>query len=168
MAPDMDHNYPCYLPPANIKGRPIDGGPGAHRPDYATQSPGAPLLPGNSGPQPTERVRVRFLDLVYETWLPFTAGIIARFIGPRRPTANWQSPFDLDAGERITRFGSFPSGERPFPYPYMIGAIAGFMPMLDQFSLSTAWGKTPSGPGVNTPIPIPWATTYPDLMKVTG
>jgi hypothetical protein len=106
--------------------------------------------------------------LVFETWLPFTAAIFSRFIGPRAPTANWQSPYDLDASERITRFGDYPSAERPFPYPYMVGAVSNMMPMLDTLSLSWAWGKTPSGPSVGTPIPLAWQTTYPNLPKVTG
>lgn len=164
----MDRNYPAYLPPARITGRGIIGSPGTDIPGNASQAVGSSFSPGSAAAQPNERVRVRLLDLVYENWMPFTAWIVSRFIAPRASTAIWQSPFDLDAGERITRFGSFPSSERPFPYPYMIGAVSGMMPMLDQYSMDWAWGKTPSGPGVTTPISIPWAITYPGLSKVSG
>jgi len=164
-----DYNGNAFLGPARIHGRGIVGGAPDHRPDYATQLPGAPSLPGSTGALPTERVRIRDLaGLVFENWLPFTWQLIQRVIAPRPPTYPWESPFDLDAGERITRFGTFPSSERPFPYPWMVGAVAGNCPLLDQYSLAWAWGKTPSGPGVLTPIPVPWDTTYPTLTKVTG
>jgi len=164
----MSRDNPGYFAPSRVNSRGIVGGPGSEIPGYATQWPGQSFGPGSAGSQPNERTRMSLLDLVYENWLPFTAWITSRFIRPRVPTAPWQSPFDLDNSERITRFGSFPSSERPFPYPYMIGAVSGFMPMLDQYSMQWAWGKTPSGPGVATPIPVPWMITYPDLMKVTG
>lgn len=144
------------------------GGPGTFVPGYASSMVGGSFAPGSAAAQPNERVRVSLLDLVYENWIPFTAWITARFIGPRKPTASFQSPFDLDSGERITRQGPFPSNERPFPYPYMIGAVSNFMPMQDQYSLDWAWGKNPFGPGVNTPVSIPWAITYPTLAKVSG
>jgi hypothetical protein len=103
-----------------------------------------------------------------ERWMPFTESIVSRFLGPRAPTAPFDSPFDMARGESEQRPGTFPSGQRPFPYPYEIGAVSGFCPMLDQYSIAWAWAKQPSGPGVLTPIPIPWQTTYPNLQKVTG
>jgi hypothetical protein len=133
--------------------------------------PGSAFVPGSSGHERTERVRIRpgLLDLIFENWLPFTAWLTSRFIGPRAPAQPWQSPVDLwPAGEVITRAGPFPSGSRPFPYPYMIGSVSGFMPMLDQYSMAWAYGKTPSGPGVLTPVPIPWDAQYPNLPKVSG
>lgn len=162
------HNWPAYLPEGKILGRGIVGVPGTLRPDNATQSPGSSNSPGSTGREAPARIRVRILDLVFENWMPFTAWLMSRFIGPRPSPLPWESPDDLDAGERITRFGSFPSAIRPFPYPYMVGAVSGFMPVLDQYSMQWAWGKTPSGPGVSTPIPIPWDTTYPTLPKVSG
>jgi hypothetical protein len=102
------------------------------------------------------RVREGVLGAILEAWLPFTWTVMSRFIGPRRPTKPFESMFDLDGAERITRFGDNPSAGRAFPYPYEIGAVSGFMPMLDQFSMQWAWGKTPSGPGVLTPIPLAW------------
>lgn len=164
----MSNNENSYLPPSRVSWRGIVGGPGADIPGYATNSPGLSNGPGSGARQPVERVRTSLLNIVYENWIPFTAWIMSRFIGPRAPTAVWQSPFDVDGSERITRFGSFPSQDRPFPYPYMVGAVSNFMPMLDQMSMQWAWGKTPSGPGVATPVPVPWQTTYPNLPKVTG
>lgn len=161
-------NHPSYLAPSRVFGRPIVGGPGLQPIDYAATRIGSPTIPGSSVYPATERVRVSLLDLVWENWLPFTWTIVSRFIKPRPPTEPWQSPFDVDGSERITREGSFPSSSRPFPYPYMIGAVSGNMPMLDQWSMAWAWGKTPSGPGVLTPTPVPWDASYPNLPKVTG
>lgn len=103
-----------------------------------------------------------------ENWLPFTWAIVNRFITPRPPTAPWQSPLDVDASERIQRWGTFPSSARPFPYPYEIGAVSGLLPMLDQYSMAWAWARNPSGPGVMTPVPVPFQASYPNLQKVTG
>lgn len=140
--------------------------------------PGHSAVPGTSQAgdgstrRYTERDEVKTREGVFgailENWLPFSAWIYDRFIGPRRPIAPWQSPYDLGQGDAIQRQGPFPSGQRPFPYPYEIGAVSGFMPMLDAYSMSWSWGKTPSGPGVLTPIPIPWQASYPNLQKVTG
>lgn len=161
-------NYPGYLPPSRVAFRPIVGGPGAEIPGYAGQTVGASFQPGSAARQTNERVRVTILDLVYETWLPFTEWITSRFIQPRQSAQSFLSPFDLDGSERITRFGSFPVSERAFPWPYQIGSVAGSMPMLDQESMQWAWGKTPSGPGVATPVSVPGAVMYPDWAKVTG
>lgn len=124
------------------------------------------------GPRFTDReevvARPGVFGAVMNRWMPFTEWVTQRFIGPRKATAAWQSPYDVGEGETIQRQGPFPSAERPFPYPYEIGAVSGFMPMLDQYSMAWAWGKTPSGPGVLTPIPIAWQASYPNLQKVTG
>lgn len=114
------------------------------------------------------KVRETLHGFIQETWVPFTAAVRSRFLAPRARTAPWQSPDDLDAGERITRGGSFPVAERPFPWPYQIGAVSAFLPMQDQYSMAWAYGRNPSGPGVLTPTPIPWDTTYPNATKVTG
>jgi hypothetical protein len=149
---------------------------------YASEQVGSPTAPGSSqhgpafpaGRQQTRtgngmiRVREMLAAYVFENWVPFTTAIRNRFQGPRAATQPWESPFDLSPSERITRFGTFPSGERPFPYPYEIGAVSGFMPMLDQYSMAWAIAKTPSGPGVLTPIPVPWDILYPSLAKVQG
>lgn len=165
-------DYNANAPRADVQGgaRSIVGGPGAATWDAATQSPGDSFAPGSSGEQRTEVVRIRtLLDLVYENWIPFTAWITSRFIRPQAPQNAWESPVSFyGAGESITRYGTFPSDIRPFPYPYMIGAVSGFMPMLDQYSMQWAWAKNPSGPGVLTPVPIPWDAQYPMLPKVTG
>ena len=136
-------------------------------------SPGSSTTPKVSGPwwcntATTMQKACQALYSSIERWMPFTESIQSRFVGPRPITQPFQSPSDFGIGENITRYGSFPSGARAFPYPYEIGAVSGFMPMLDQYSMAWAWGKTPSGPGVLTPIPIPWQTTYPNLRKVTG
>jgi hypothetical protein len=157
-----------YLPPAYIHGRGIVGGPGAYAPDGATKFVGGSNSPGNVREPAPQRVRTGLLNLVLENWLPFTAAFVGRFLGPRAPTAAWQSPFDLDAGERITRYGTFPSADRPFPYPMMIGAVDGNAPLLDQYSLAWSYGKTPSGPSIGTPVSVPFQASYPDWTKVTG
>lgn len=124
------------------------------------------------GPRYTQNSEVRArrgaFGAVLENWLPFSAWIMDRFIGPRPQAQSWMSPYDLGQGPAIQRQGTFPSASRPFPYPYEIGAVSGFMPMLDQYSMAWAWAKTPSGPGVLTPIPLPWQASYPNLQKVTG
>lgn len=149
---------------------------------YASEDIGSPGIPGNSyaagnigvgvASMPTgsatERVRGWLFRNVFETWMPFTAAIVSRFMPPRAPTRPFESLFDLDAGERETRQGPFPLPDRPFPYPYAIGSVGGFMPMLDAFSLAWAWGKTPSGPSIGTPVPIPWDAQYPTMPKVSG
>lgn len=165
----MSNNYPAYLPPGRITGRPIVGGPGAEIPGYASQAVGSPTIPGSSTQQPTERVRVvDIIRVVFENWLPFTASIFSgRYIPPRKPTYAWESPFGF-TGEQNQRWGDFPSSIRPFPQPPLYGAVSGFMPMQDQYSLDWAYGKTPSGPGVATPIPLAWQISYPTLQKVTG
>ena len=165
-------------------GRSVGYGSGAHS-VYATDNPGVGDIPGADvvpgvGIQGVGRIRRNtawqmlraarggmFFGLQFENWLPFTASIVSRFIGPRRPTAAWQSPYGFP-GEDITRFGPMPSSDRPFPYPYEIGAVTGFMPMLDQYSMQWAWARNPSGPGVLTPIPIAWQASYPDWQKVSG
>ncbi len=157
-----------YLPPAMDRGRPIVGGPGAYAPDNASQYVGGSNSPHGVRDAAPQRVRTGLLNLIIENWLPFTANFFGRFIGPRAPTAPWQSPFDLDVGERITRYGSYPSADRPFPYPAMIGALDGNAPLLDQYSLAWSWGKAPSGPGIGTPVSVPFQASYPDLPKVTG
>ncbi len=141
-----------------------------HRVDYASQWPGEPGLPSAPDKRRDPRVRGGWHSLaqMVETWRPFTWNIVSRFIGPRQPTANFQSPYDVSTGEDITRFGPWPSSARPFPWPYEIGCVSGFMPMLDQYSLSFAWGPTPSGPSIGTPPIIPFQQAYPDLPKVTG
>lgn len=137
-------------------------------------SPGPNKTPAVNGPwrkqtdNAMQRVRAAIFGAAMENWMPFTAWVWSRLIPPRPPTKSFESTFDLDGGERIQRQGTYPSGERPFPYPYEIGMVSGLMPMLDQYSMQWAWGKTPSGPGVLTPIPIPWQTSYPNLRKVTG
>lgn len=147
---------------------------------YAGQNVGGPTVAGKArvpsanGPWRgqtqvrMQKVREGIFGMVLEAWLPFTSAIYSRFLGPRPITQPFESPVDVGIGETITRYGSMPSGSRPFPYPYMIGAVSNFMPMMDQYSMAWAWGKTPSGPGVLTPIPIPWQVTYPTLSKVTG
>jgi hypothetical protein len=190
MSRHQDYNAHAPLPQGNVFARGINGGAGNAAPvnpgnpsgginvgylngdpmeGGANAFPGSAFSPGSSGHERTERVRIRLLDLVFENWVPFTAWLMSRFIGPRAPAQPWESPVDLwPAGEVITRYGTFPSGSRPFPYPYMIGAVSGFMPMLDQYSMAMAWAKNPSGPGVLTPVPIPWDAQYPQLPKVTG
>lgn len=149
---------------------------------YATEDIGTPDIPGNSYASGnfgaglpvaptgtvTERVRGWLFTHVYETWMPYTSRIINRFMPPRKATVYFESQYDLDAGERETRQGPFPLPQRPFPYPYAIGDVSGFMPMLDAYSLAWAWAKTPSGPGVSTPIPVPWDAQYPGMPKVSG
>jgi len=150
-------------------GRPVNGGVGSFAPDYASQIVGSPTMPYGSGSQPIERTRTRaFYSLIFENWLPFTWRIVSRFIGPRAPTQAWQSPYDVDASERITRFGGWPQADHIYPYPYVIGAVSGFCALQDEASLTWSWGKTPNGPSVGTPIPIAWQTSYPNLPKVTG
>jgi hypothetical protein len=191
MAGHHDYNAHAPLPIGYIDSRGVDGGAGAWpvvnegtlgsvnvgylngdpRQGGGSSRVGSSFTPASSGEQPTERVRIRpgLLDLIFENWMPFTAWLTSRFIKPQPPENPWESPISFyGAGENITRMGPFPSGSRPFPYPYMVGAISGFMPMLDQYSMAWAWGKTPSGPGVLTPVPIPWDAQYPSLPKVTG
>lgn len=162
-----------------MAGEPIGHGTGVHT-VYATEWPaigesvGRDRVPEVGGPwrrntaNAMQKVREGVRGFVQEGWVPFTSAIYSRFIGPRPAAAGWQSAMDLDSGLRITRFGSYPSSERPFPYPYEIGAVSGFMPMLDQYSIQWAWARPPSGPGVLTPIPAAWQITYPQLQKVTG
>lgn len=114
------------------------------------------------------KVREGVFGLVMENWLPFTTWLTNRFIGPPPARPAWQSQVWMGDGEDITRFGDNPSRDRAFPYPYEIGAVSGFMPMLDQYSMAWAWGKTPSGPGVLTPVSIPDQASYPNWQKVTG
>ena len=140
---------------------------------YASLDIGSPMVPYSTGHKlHPQRVRGFIAAMVEkimaENWLPFTWPLMGRYITPRAPTASWQSPFDLDASERITRFGSWPSSQREFPYPWTTGAVDGFMPMLDAYSMAFAWAETPFGPGVLTPVPQPWAITYPGLQKQTG
>lgn len=132
--------------------------------------PGAPTLPGSSGAPFGERANplAGLLGFVQANWVPFTSRMLSRFIAPRPPAQPWESPYDVSAGEAVTRFGDFPSSDRPFPYPWMTGTVGGFMPMLDQYSRAFAWAKTPSGPGVLTPVPIPWDAQYPNNPKVSG
>lgn len=170
MSTHQAYNAHAPLPAGRADSRAIVGGVGYDLPDYASQSVGSSFAPGSSGNQNVERVRIRtILDIVYENWVPFTSWLMSRFIGPQTPRNAWESPVSFyGAGESITRFGSFPSAQRPFPYPYMVGAVSGFMPMLDQYSMQWAWARNPSGPGVLTPVPIPWDAQYPQLPKVTG
>jgi hypothetical protein len=100
-------------------------------------------------------------------WLPFTWGSMARFVPPRAPTVPFGSPYDLTVAG-ITRFGSFPSSERPFPYPWMTGAVSGFCPLMDDYSRDFSWSKQAFGPSVGTPMQIPWQITYPTMQKQTG
>jgi hypothetical protein len=146
------------------------GGNPAYQPAYADWRVGSAGMPGSSGASPPGAVpplRALF-GMIYENWLPFTAFIASRFLGPRAPTTDWDSPFDVSRGESAQRFGDNPSAGRAFPYPWMTGTVSGFMPMLDQYSAQWAWGKTPSGPGVLTPVPVPWDAQYPQLPKVSG
>lgn len=155
---------------------------GSDRPDgiYASEWVGNAFAPG-WGQQPDPRgmserhtrtrmlkVRESLYGFVQDVWVPWTTVVWNRYIGPRAPTHDWESPYDLVAAERITRFGDFPSGARLFPYPYEIGAVSGMMPMLDQYSMSWGYARNSFGPGVMTPIPIPWAVAYPDFQKTTG
>lgn len=115
------------------------------------------------------KVRESLYGYVQENWLSWLWDAFGyRWMGPQRRPEPFASPEDFDVGEHITRFGDYPSAQRPFPYPYEIGAVSGFMPFLDQYSMAWAWGKNPSGPGVATPIPIPWMIAYPTMPKVTG
>ena len=104
-------------------------------------------------------------------WEPFTsllADIGARFIRPRPPGDVWQSPYDLDGGERIKRFGDYPAGARPFPYPWAVGCVSGFMPMQDEYSFVFSQARPAWGPGVMTPISVPADVYFPSLPKATG
>ena len=114
------------------------------------------------------KARETLLGFVHSVWVPFTSAVTSRFIGPRPSAAPWQSPYDVGLGEQITRGGPFPSPERPFPYPYQVGAVSGFWPMQDRYSMAWAYARNNSGPGVQTPIPVGWDITYPDLSKVSG
>lgn len=140
---------------------------------------GTPEIPGKSQQPATgygqERgsfhrlmVRLGVPNETLERWMPFTSAVTNRFEAPRAPSAPWQSPYDVDPSVRNLRFGDFPSAMRPFPWPYMIANIQNHMPMLDQLSMQWAWGKTPSGPGVLTPITVPTKAVYPQLPKVSG
>lgn len=102
---------------------------------------------------------------VLENWMTALTAF-GRTMAPRAAAPGFLAG-DYTAQD-YNRTGPFPSALRPFPYPYVIGAVAGFMPLQDLFSLQTAWGKTPFGPGVNTPIPAAWQISYPQLPKVTG
>lgn len=140
------------------------------RVDYATQFPGVPGIPAWPAKRRDPRARGGWQTLAHivETWRPFTASIVNRFIGPRRPATSFASPYDVATGEDETRFGGWPSAQRPFPAPYRVGAVSGFMPMLDQWSMAFAWAATPSGPSIGTPPIIPFQQVYPDLPKQTG
>lgn len=103
------------------------------------------------------------------SWLPWTAADQgSRYLGPEPRLAPYESPYDLDAGEHITRFGAFPAIDRPFPYPWTTGAVSGFLPLQDVYSRQWSWGKQAFGPSVGTPMQVPWQITYPGLQKVTG
>lgn len=103
------------------------------------------------------------------SWVPWTSRDQgSRFLPPEPRLLAFESPYDLDAGERITRFGSFPAIDRPFPFPWMTGAVSGFLPLQDVYSRQWSWGKQAFGPSEGTPMQVPWQITYPGLQKVTG
>ncbi len=114
------------------------------------------------------RVQEFITNWQFSNWLPFTWPTMARFTPPAPRATAFESPYDLDAGEHITRFGTFPSAERPFPYPWMCGAVSGFAPLMDDYSRSFSWSKQAFGPSVGTMMTVPWQITYPELQKQTG
>lgn len=75
-----------------------------------------------------------------------------------------QTPYDLDAGERITRGAT---GVDTWPYPPIIGAISGFMPQQDMTIYRGMFKRLPTGPGVTTvPLNFAWQITVPGLTKM--
>lgn len=82
-----------------------------------------------------------------------------------RPETAGHYRLDLDASERHTRFGT---GVVMEPYPYIIGAISGFMPMQNMMVWSGMYGKEPSGPGPGSqpdPLNRLWQILIPGLQK---
>lgn len=97
-----------------------------------------------------------------QNWLPWTATVINRptFV-PRQGPYN---AMDLDGSLRYTR----PAARGIIPWPYIVGCVAGFMPMQDAYSLSFMVGKNPFGPGVMTPTPNPGQAEFYNLPKRTA
>lgn len=96
-----------------------------------------------------------------ENWLPWL-----RRGNPFIPRSGPWQPGDYDGGERITRERVAFNGV--FPYPWMTGTVSGFMPMLDNYSMAWAYARPAFGPGVQTPIPVPFDQQFPQLTKVSG
>lgn len=99
---------------------------------------------------------------------PKQAVFRSHFIKGRPREASFMSPFDLDAAERVTRFGPFPSRERPFPFPVVIGAVQGLFPLLDDYVAQYfGYAKQGYGPLQNPVGSMPRAAdlTYPTWQK---
>lgn len=102
-----------------------------------------------------------------QNWTTPLALVQTRPVFTPRPGSDYQSP-DLNGSLAYTRQPQVPSNTFPRPWPYIIGAVAGFMPMMDALSQSFMIGKTPSGPNVLTPPSMPPQAQFPQLPKVTG
>jgi hypothetical protein len=97
----------------------------------------------------------------YENWQPWN-----RQGQPWVPRVGPYNSMDLDGAERTVKTWSGNRGV--FPYPYIVGNVSGFLPMLDVFSRAFAFGKPPSGPGSGgTPIPAPFDQQFWTMPKVT-
>jgi hypothetical protein len=98
---------------------------------------------------------------------PTDGGEATYFVSPR---LDWEPRhgMDLDAGVRMMRDNLEPE---PFPRPFAIGALNGFMPQIDvwRFGGSAKMAKPPTGPfigeesapGTEGYFPL-W---YDDIMK---
>lgn len=72
-------------------------------------------------------------------------------------------PFDFDAS---LRYGRPRTGYDIKPYPPIIGALSGFLPLQDWWTLSTSKAKRPFGPGVaSVPVNLVQQTLMPGLAK---
>jgi hypothetical protein len=97
------------------------------------------------------------------------ATMLGDWFTPRKPSSARGIPFDA-TGQSYDRHGTFPVETRPFPYPWTTGAVSGFMPMMDQFSMSYSYARPGYGPGYGgtaTPSGLN-QITYPMLAKVSG
>lgn len=105
----------------------------------------------------------RLYNLMSNEVIPWTGRIMSQptFI----PRAGPWDALDLDGSERITR----PQTGWPLmPWPYITGAVVGFMPMQDAFLLRNQIAAIPFGPGVLTPVSTPASETDSRFTKVTA
>ncbi len=73
-------------------------------------------------------------------------------------------PFDLDASERFTRFGT---ASAIHPFPQLIGMVSGILPLFDATIRREAIARPAYGPGATTtPINLQWQVTVPGLTKM--
>jgi hypothetical protein len=71
-------------------------------------------------------------------------------------------PFDFDGSERYTRPKT---GIDFFPYPPIVGMLSGFMPQMDLFVWSQAYGKKAYGPGTAPIVNLGYQAYVPGLTK---